>query len=185
MSQWKDRYLSEYTFREKFTNELLAETIVIIFAELARFKKSVSECTTPQDVMMYVLKNMRFMHKVPQWLDDEMYDRLFNACEIAGFTEDKLLAYESDMNDEKRLKGEYSAYQRLGMELGLKQGLEQGLKQGREQGLEQGLEEGREAGIFEGKAEIVRQMYYNGMKKEHIEQMTGIPISEIDRMLAK
>lgn len=197
MTQWKDRYLSEYTFREKFTNELLAETIVIIFAELARFKKSVSECTTPQDVMMYVLKNMRFMHNVPQWLDDEMYDRLFNACEIAGFTEDKLLAYESDMNDEKRLKGEYSAYQRLGLELGLKQGLEQGreqglkqgleqgLEQGLKQGLEQGLEEGREAGIFEGKAEIVRKMYYNGMKKEHIEQMTGIPISEIDRMLAK
>ena len=188
-SLWKDRYLSEYTFREKWTNELLDETIVIIFAELARFNKKVSECTTPQDIMMYVLKNMWSMHDQPQWLKDKMYDRLFNACEIAGFTEEKLLAYESDMNDEKRLMGEYSAYRRIGMELGMKEGLKEGLKEGREKGLkegrEEGLKEGREEGVFEGKAEIIRQMYYNGMKKEHIEEMTGLSILEIDKMLSK
>lgn len=204
-SLWKDRYLSEYTFREKWTNELLDETIVIIFAELARFNKKVSECTTPQDIMMYVLKNMWSMHDQPQWLKDKMYDRLFNACEIAGFTEEKLIAYESDMNDEKRLMGEYSAYRRIGMELGMKEGLkegrekglkegreegrEEGLREGREEGLregrEEGLKEGREEGVFEGKAEIIRQMYYNGMKKEHIEEMTGLSILEIDKMLSK
>ena len=36
-SRWVDRYVSEYTFREKETNELQDETIFIIFAELARF----------------------------------------------------------------------------------------------------------------------------------------------------
>ena len=118
-------------------------------------------------------------------------------CEIAGFTEEKLLAYESDMNDEKRLMGEYSAYRRIGMELGMKEGLKEGLKEGREKGLkegreeglkegrEEGLKEGREEGVFEGKAEIIRQMYYNGMKKEHIEEMTGLSILEIDKMLSK
>ena len=200
-SLWKDRYLSEYTFREKWTNELLDETIVIIFAELARFNKKVSECTTPQDIMMYVLKNMWSMHEQPAGLQGDMYDRLFNACEIAGFTEEKLLTYESDMNDEKRLMGEYSAYRRIGMELGLKEGLkeghekglaeghEKGLAEGREKGLvegrEKGLVEGRVEGIFEGKAEIIRQMYNNGMKKEHIEEITGVPVTEINKMLAK
>ena len=58
MSQWANRYLSEYTFREKLTNELLDETIVIIFAELSRFNKQASECSTPQDIMMYILKNL-------------------------------------------------------------------------------------------------------------------------------
>jgi hypothetical protein len=29
---WKDRYISEYTFREKESHDLLGETIVIIFA---------------------------------------------------------------------------------------------------------------------------------------------------------
>ena len=37
MELWKDKYVSEYTFREKETQELLDETIFIIFAEVARF----------------------------------------------------------------------------------------------------------------------------------------------------
>ena len=172
LSQWKDRYLSEYTFREKMTNELLDETIVIIFAELARFNKQASECTTPQDIMMYILKNIGKMPDRPDWLQRESYTRLFDACEIAGFSEDKLIIYENDMYDERRFAGERAAYRRMG--------LEEGLKEGREKG----LEEGREEGIFEGKAEIVRNMYHNGMKKEHIIELTGLSISEIDSMLS-
>lgn len=189
MSKWTDRYVSEYTFREKMTNELLDETIVIIFAELARFKKSASECTTPQDVMMYVLRNIGFMQDQPLWLRGKEYDRLFEACEIAGFTENKLIEYERDMNDEKRRMGEQAAYRRMGMEQGLKEGRELGrelgLAEGRAEGRAEGKAEGRAEGLFEGKAEIVRNMYYNGLKKEQIVEMTGIPIAEIDEMLAK
>ena len=189
MSKWTDRYVSEYTFREKMTNELLDETIVIIFAELARFKKSASECTTPQDVMMYVLRNIGFMPDQPLWLRGKEYDRLFEACEIAGFTENKLIEYERDMNDEKRRMGEQAAYRRMGMEQGLKEGRELGrelgLAEGRAEGRAEGKAEGRAEGLFEGKAEIVRNMYYNGLKKEQIVEMTGIPIAEIDVMLAK
>lgn len=41
---WKDRYISEYTFREKESHDLLDETIIIIFAELTKFRKSIAEC---------------------------------------------------------------------------------------------------------------------------------------------
>ena len=40
---WKDRYISEYTFMEKDTHDLLGETIVIIFAELGNFDKREDE----------------------------------------------------------------------------------------------------------------------------------------------
>ncbi|MBQ8602478.1 MAG: PD-(D/E)XK nuclease family transposase, partial [Bacteroides sp.] len=39
---WKDRYVSEYSFREKTTNELQDDTIFIIFAELRRFHQKMS-----------------------------------------------------------------------------------------------------------------------------------------------
>lgn len=81
--------------------------------------------------------------------------------------------------------GEYSAYRRIGMELGLKEGLKEGREKGLAEGREKGLVEGRVEGIFEGKAEIIRQMYNNGMKKEHIEEITGVPVTEINKMLAK
>ena len=193
LSQWTDRYLSEYTFREKFTNELLDETIVIIFAELARFNKQASECTTPQDIMMYILKNIGKMPERPDWLQRDAYTRLFDACEIAGFSEDKLIRYEKDMYDERRFAGERAAYRRMGMEEGFKEGRAEGREQGRAEGREQGLAEGRAEGlaegraegILEGKAEIVRKMYYDGMKKEHIIELTGLSITEIDMLLSK
>lgn len=73
------------------------------------------------------------------------------------------------MYDERRFAGERAAYRRMGMEEGFKEG----------------LAEGRAEGILEGKAEIVRKMYYDGMKKEHIIELTGLSITEIDMMLSK
>ena len=156
MSQWTDRYLSEYTFREKLTNELLDETIVIIFAELSRFNKQASECSTPQDIMMYILKNIGKMPNQPEWLQKESYTRLFDACEIAGFTEDKLIKYESDMYDERRLEGERSAYRRLGQE------------------------EGR----AEGQAELIRNMMQSGMTVEDISAVVKISVHEIKKLIS-
>lgn len=156
MSQWTDRYLSEYTFREKLTNELLDETIVIIFAELSRFNKQASECSTPQDIMMYILKNIGKMPNQPEWLQKESYTRLFDACEIAGFTEDKLIKYESDMYDERRLEGERSAYRRLGQE------------------------EGR----AEGQAELIRNMIQSGMTVEEISAVVKISVHEIKKLIS-
>lgn len=56
-SRWVGRYVSEYTFREKETNELQDETIFIIFAELARFDKELTECSDDLERMLYVIKN--------------------------------------------------------------------------------------------------------------------------------
>ena len=164
MSQWTDRYLSEYTFREKLTNELLDETIVIIFAELSRFNKQASECSTPQDIMMYILKNIGKMPNQPEWLQKESYTRLFDACEIAGFTEDKLIKYESDMYDERRLEGERSAYRRLGQE--------------------EGRVEGRVEGRAEGQAELIRNMIQSGMTVEEISAVVKISVHEIKKLIS-
>ena len=102
---WKDRYVSEYTFREKTTGDLLAETIFIIFAELAGFDKDLDDCVTAQDRMLFVLKNLGKLKGRPKWLQDEVYECIFRACEISAFTEEKRIEYETEMNDEKRLNG--------------------------------------------------------------------------------
>ena len=91
---WRDRHISEYTFREKESHDLLAETIVIIFAEMAHFNKKAEECVTEADKMLYVLKFIGRMMEQPAWLQNEVYTRIFSACEIAGFPEDKRIKYE-------------------------------------------------------------------------------------------
>ena len=67
---------------------MLGETIVIIFAEMANFSKAAEDCVTEVDKMLYLLKNIGRMMDQPGWLQHEVYTRIFDACEIAGFDED-------------------------------------------------------------------------------------------------
>lgn len=119
---WRDRYVSEYTFREKEAHDLLDETIVIIFAELVRFDKAESECMTDMDRMLFILKNMGRLDRQPELLRREIYTKIFEACEIARFNEDKLIQFNKDMYDERRRNGELAAAIEEGMEKGLEKG---------------------------------------------------------------
>ena len=155
---WKDKYVSEYTFREKESHDLLAETIVIIFAEMAHFDKRAEECVTETDRMLYVLKFIGRMMEQPAWLQNEVYTRIFSACEIAGFPEDKRIKYEQEMNDEKRLRSEYNTAKRMG------------------------LEEGLEIGRKEAKVETARKFKQLGVDVEIIAEATGLSPEEIDKL---
>ena len=163
---WKDKYVSEYTFREKESHDLLAETIVIIFAEMAHFDKKAEECVNETDRMLYVLKFIGRMMEQPAWLQNEVYTRIFSACEIAGFPEDKRIKYEQEMNDEKRLRSEYNTARRMGLE------------EGREKGREEGRKEGRE----EARVESARKLKQMGVAAEIIAEATGLSIEEICKL---
>jgi predicted transposase/invertase (TIGR01784 family) len=159
---WRDRYVSEYTFREKESHDLLAETIVIIFAEMAHFDKRAEECVTETDRMLYVLKFIGRMMEQPAWLQNEVYTRIFSACEIAGFPEDKRIKYEQEMNDEKRLRSEYNTARRMG--------------------LEEGLEKGREEGREEARLESALKFKQLGVAAEIIAEATGLSIEEVCKL---
>ena len=118
--QRTDAFISEYTFREKLTGEVLDETIFIIFAELARFRKRCDECETDIDRMLFILKNMGNLKHRPEWLQRELYTKIFEACEIARFDESKRIKYEQDMYDQRRLNGELAYARDRGIEEGIK-----------------------------------------------------------------
>ena len=115
---WSERYVSEYTFREKVTNESLDDTIFIIFAELRRFRKQLHECVNDLEKMLYIIKNGWRLDNQPQELQDEIFTRLFNACDIPRFDEEKRIQYDKDMFDERRYNGEITAARNEGREEG-------------------------------------------------------------------
>ena len=158
---WKDRYVSEYTFWEKESHDLLGETIVIIFAEMANFSKAAEDCMTEVDKMLYLLKNIGRMMDQPGWLQHEVYTRIFDACEIAGFDEDKLIKYDKDMYDERRLKSEMNTAKRIG------------------------YEDGHKEGRAEGRAEVALRMLDSGMDISQIAQLTGLSIEEVSVLAVK
>ena len=95
-----------------------------------------------------------------------MYERIFQACHIAAFDEEKRRIYEKDMNDEKRLYGMLAAQH----------------KEGRAEGLKEGLEKGREEGMEKGRTELLKNLLESGLPIEEISRLTKIDIQEIARL---
>ena len=152
---WKDRYVSEYTFREKESHDLLDETIVIIFAELVNFNKTEEECVTRQDRMLYVLKNSSKLLAPPSWSEQEKYTEIFKACDIDDFSEEKRQKYNETMQDEKRLRGQIAAAREMGQVAG------------------------REIGREEGKRTTARNLLELGVDMDTIVKATGLTREEI------
>ena len=55
---WDDRFISEYTFREKISHDVPDDTIFCIFVELNRFRKELRDCGTFVEQWCYALKRV-------------------------------------------------------------------------------------------------------------------------------
>ena len=172
---WKEKYVSEYTFREKETHDLLDETIIIIFAEIARFDKRGDECRTDIDRMCYLMKNSAKLYtenlrNQPEWLKQEVFMEILKACEIAGFSKKKRIQYDKDMYDERRFYSELYTARKEGMDEGM------------EKGMEKGIEKGRAEGKAEGILETARNLLALGVDIETVSKATGLDIGEIETL---
>ncbi len=163
---WNDKYISEYTFREKECHDLLDETIVIIFAELTRFHKTEDECVTLEDKLLYLMKNSGNMKTPPKWATEKPCKDLLDAFEIDDFSKTKREQYDKDMYDEKRRNGELAAAR----------------DDGRAEGLAQGHAEGRIEGREEANMEVARKMLAAGMPVEQIVQFTGMDRETVEKL---
>lgn len=98
---WEDTHISNYTFLERRTHELLCETISITFVELKRFGKPLDSCDSLLDKWCYVLKHIGNLDGRPDGLGQRVFERFFEACEIARFDGNKKLSYEREMITER------------------------------------------------------------------------------------
>ena len=134
---------------------MLDETIIIIFSELARFNKTLKECSSDLDRMLYVLKKSGNLNKQSSWLRNKIYARILEACEIAKFSRAKRIQYNKDMKDERRREGELQAAKRIGRE------------------------EGREEGSRRKSLEIAQKLMAKGLSVQEISELTDLTIEEI------
>ncbi len=140
---------------------MLCESIHLIFVELKRFQKTLSECSSLVDKWCYALKNLARLDRLPEELRIEAFTRLFEAAEIASFNEEKREQYEHDMRTELDWHNiEMTAEER-----------------GRQDGLKEGLEKGQ---MNERKL-IIQTMLSKGFSPEQIAQMTGLALTDIQK----
>ena len=92
---------------------------------------------------------------------------LFEAAEIARFTETEMKDYEESLKNLRDLGNV--------LDTAKEEGLKEGLKKGRKEGLKEGIEKGRK----EKSIEIAKKLLQSGVSGEVIAGSTGLTLEEI------
>jgi predicted transposase/invertase (TIGR01784 family) len=79
--------------------ETFYEKLHFKFLQMPAFKKTEKELTTKFDKWAYFLKNLESFEKIPQVLNEEVFQKAFGTAEVANFTPQQRVEYEqSRMN---------------------------------------------------------------------------------------
>ncbi|MEI7597647.1 MAG: Rpn family recombination-promoting nuclease/putative transposase [Bacteroidota bacterium] len=98
----KIRYDVKLTDQE--TKKVFYDKLTFIYLEMPKFNKSIDELETRFDKWLYVLKNLSKLDRIPEKLKEKVFDKLFEAAEIAKFTTDQIRSYEDSLKYYRDLK---------------------------------------------------------------------------------
>ena len=153
-----DYFHHEVKLVDLYTHKVFYDKLTFIYLEMPKFNKKEDELES-----MFVLRNLSSLFERPRALQNRVFDRLFEAAEIAKFNPKELGEYWESL---KNFRDWYSV-----MSTQLKKGREEGLKEG----LEKGLEQGRKEECFKN----AKKMKQAGIAFDVIAQVTGLSIGEI------
>ena len=133
--------------KEQFIN--YNDDIELIFIELPKFQKKLSELQTIEDEWIYFIKNAGSLEYIPKDLDSCIQQALENVNE-ANMSKDEL--------ESQHKRKEFISIQKLAVIKADEDGFEKGLEKGMEKGLEKGMEKGLEKGMEQKSIEIAKNL---------------------------
>jgi predicted transposase/invertase (TIGR01784 family) len=168
------KYRYDVKLKDIETNKIFYDKLTFIYLEMPKFNKKIEELETRFDKWLYVIKNLNRLDRIPDKLREKIFDRVFEAAEIARFTPEQARSYETSLKYYRDLKNSFDTAHDDGMVKGIKKGRKEGLEKGRKQGLEKGRKE--------EKIKIAKNLLEIGVAVELIAQSTKLSIEEINKL---
>jgi len=138
--------------------DVFLDSLQMIFLQMPLFAKTESELETQKDKWLYFLKNLESFAEIPSILHEPVFEQAFQTAEYVKYTPALQEAYQNDLKayrDNKNVVDTARA---------------------------EGKAEGKAEGRAEGKIETARNMKQAGFDVAVIAKMTGLPLSEIERL---
>jgi len=135
------------------------DKLTYIYLEMPKFTKTEDELQTHFDKWLFIIKNLPLLQERPRRIQERVFQRLFEAAEIARFDPSERAAYEESIKIYRDLKNVIDT--------------------GREEGWEEGLVQGREEGRLEAAKQMAQQMKTAGEPLAKIVAYTGLPAEDI------
>ena len=147
-----------FSFSDNEYPEIKQDCMNLVFVKLAKFNKSIDECESLQDRLLYSLCNAHKLEDKPKQLAESLFERLFRVAEISNFTAEEVSEYEANL----MTKWDYYA----SMEFARDEGVAEGVAIG----VEKGLALGRDEGLALGEARVL-ELVAKGYNLEQIKAL--------------
>ena len=134
--------------------EVFYDKLKFIYIELPKFKKTQEELEDHFEKWLYVFRHLSELQDRPQQLQDRIFQKLFEAAEIAKFTVEERKAYEESLKYYRDIKNVVDTSR------------------------EEGVEEGKEKRTLE----IARELKRSGVSIDVIMKSTGLSKEEIEKL---
>ena len=161
----------------------------LVFVRLTKFNKSIEECESLQDRLLYSLCHAHEMDGKPKQFAGKLFDRLFEIARISNFTEEEVLEYEASF----MTKWDYYAGMQFAKKEGFALGRDEGVAVGEAKGIAlgeakgialgeaKGIAIGEAKGIEKGILQTARKMREKGFDTAVICEITGLSKRELSK----
>ena len=168
------QFYHEVKLMETSTHEVFYDKLTFVYLEMPKVHKTEQELETLFDKWMFVLKNLSRLMERPVALQERVFNRLFEAAEIAQFSPDKLYAYEESL----KVYRDWNSV----IKTAIQKGEARGEAKGRAEGEAKGRAEGRAEGELIKAKTIARNLKSAGLPIAEIAVVTGLSTDEIDSL---
>ena len=152
----------EVKLMDVHTKEVFYDKLTFVYLEMPKFNKGEEELVTMFDKWLFVLRNLATLLERPAALQERVFNRLFEAAEIAKFTKRELYEYEDSL---KNFRDMYSV-----------------ISTAEQKGLNRGRAEGRAEGELTERRKNALNLKALGVEGTIISQATGLSMEEIENL---
>jgi predicted transposase/invertase (TIGR01784 family) len=167
----KEKYRYDIKLTDIETKKIFYDKLTFIYLEMPKFNKSLDQLETRFEKWMYVIRNLNRLDRIPERLKERIFEKLFETAEIAKFTPDQILSYETSLKYYRDLKNS--------LDTARDEGKEEGRIEGKIEGRIEGRIEGKIEGQKEKAVEIARQLLAENFPADKISKITGLSVDEI------
>lgn len=148
------QYQHQVCLLNKRTCQVFYDKLEFNFVEIPKFAKTQDQLITDFDRWLYLLKNLSRLEKIPEFLNKQVFQRLFQIAEVANLNKEERMAYHFALKT-KWDNESVLTFQR-----------------------EKGLAEGARKKALE----TARKMKAKGYSVHAIAEITELPMNEIEKL---
>ena len=174
LSDISDDFRTDVALMDMKRRTVFSDKVRLIYLQLPYFTKEADDCENDFERIIYVLKHMDVLKRMPWILQDSVFKKLSEIAEVASLNKEERKQYDESLRHYRDtlivMEGQYM------------EGEKKGRAEGRAEGLAEGEKKGRAEGRTEEKLDNARKMKAKGFAVEDILDITGLTAEEIDTL---